>query len=97
MHQAGLAEPDNRISDKYLAAQLESCLQTNDPGVLVTALGNIARVKGMSQLARDTGISRATLYRALSKDGDPSLSIVLKVAAALGIKVKIVVVTVPVN
>jgi transcriptional regulator with XRE-family HTH domain len=51
----------------------------------------------MSRLSRETGISRATLYRAFSKDGDPNLSIVLKVATALGIKVKIVVATVPGN
>ncbi|MGH8384910.1 MAG: addiction module antidote protein [Pseudomonas sp.] len=95
MRNAELAKPDSRISDKGLAALLENCLNTNDPSVLADALGTVARVKGMSQLARDTGVSRATLYRALSKDGDPSLSVVLKVATALGIKIKIVVVTVP--
>ena len=69
----------------------------NDPSVLVAALGTIARDKGMSRLSRETGISRATLYRAFSKDGDPNLSIVQKVATALGIKVKIAVATVPGN
>jgi probable addiction module antidote protein len=64
---------------------------------LVAALGTIARDRGMSRLARETGISRATLYRAFSKDGDPNLSIVLKVATALGIKVKITVATIPRN
>jgi probable addiction module antidote protein len=97
MRYAGLIEPDSRISDKEFAAVLESGLMANDPSVLVIALGTIARDKGMSRLARETGISRATLYRAFAKNGDPNLSIVLKVAAALGIKVKIVVATVPGN
>jgi probable addiction module antidote protein len=97
MHYTGLVESDSRISDKDFAALLESGLMANDPSVLVAALGTIARDKGMSRLSRETGISRATLYRAFSKDGDPNLSIVLKVATALGIKVKIVVATVPGN
>ncbi|RON24386.1 putative addiction module antidote protein [Pseudomonas brassicacearum] len=97
MHYPRLVESDSRISDKDFAALLESGLIANDPSVLVAALGTIARDRGMSRLARETGISRATLYRAFSKDGDPNLSIVLKVATALGIKVKITVATIPRN
>lgn len=95
MHHAKLSSVDShRISDKELEAHFESYLRRKDPGVLAAALGAIARVKGMSQLSRDSGISRATLYRVLSINGDPSLSIILKVAEALGIKVHIVVSTV---
>jgi probable addiction module antidote protein len=97
MHHAKAIESNDvarRISDGELASHLERFLQKNDPGLLTAALGKIARAKGMSQLSRDTGISRATLYRALSIKGDPSLSMVIKVAEALGIKVQIMVVTV---
>lgn len=50
------------------------------------ALGDIARAKGMSQVARDAGLSRESLYKALSENGNPSFATVLKVARALGVK-----------
>jgi probable addiction module antidote protein len=50
------------------------------------ALGDIARAKGMSQVARDAGLSRESLYKALSENGNPSFATVLKVAKALGIR-----------
>jgi probable addiction module antidote protein len=55
---------------------------------IARALGAIARVKGMSQVARDTGLSRESLYKALSENGNPSFSTVLKVALALGIRLR---------
>ena len=68
----------------YLDAWLEDA-PDDAPGI-AKALGNIARAKGMTQVAKDAGLSRESLYRALSADGNPSFSTVLKVARALGVK-----------
>ena len=58
----------------------------DDATYIAAALGNVARARGMAQLAKDTGISREGLHRALSSDGHPSLATVLKVVKALGLK-----------
>lgn len=66
---------------------LNACL-SEDPGdgsLVRAALGDIARARGMSQLARDTGISREGLYRALSADGNPEFATVMRVIRALGV------------
>ena len=68
----------------YLDAWLEEA--PDDAAGIAGALGNIARAKGMTQVARDAGLSRESLYRALSADGNPSFATVLKVARALGVK-----------
>ncbi|MBF0434202.1 MAG: putative addiction module antidote protein [Magnetococcales bacterium] len=65
---------------------LDACLEDGDAALTAHALGVIARARGMSQLARDTGISREGLYRALSADGNPEFSTVMRVIRALGIK-----------
>ena len=58
----------------------------DDAAGIAKALGDIARAKGMSQVAKDAGLSRESLYRALSADGNPSFATVLKVARALGVR-----------
>lgn len=68
----------------YLDAWLEEA--PDDAAGIAKALGNIARARGMTQVAKDAGLSRESLYRALSADGNPSFSTVLKVARALGVK-----------
>ncbi|MEI7783459.1 MAG: addiction module antidote protein [Betaproteobacteria bacterium] len=68
----------------YLDAWLEEA--SDDAAGIAKALGDIARAKGMSQVAKDAGLSRESLYRALSADGNPSFATVLKVARALGVK-----------
>ena len=68
----------------YLDAWLEEA--PDDAAGIARALGDIARAKGMSQVARDAGLSRESLYKALSETGNPSFSTVLKVARALGVK-----------
>ncbi len=68
----------------YLDAWLEEA--PDDAAGIARALGDIARAKGMSQVAKDAGLSRESLYRALSADGNPSFATVLKVARALGVK-----------
>jgi probable addiction module antidote protein len=75
-------------SEQQLAAYLDACMQEagDDAACIAAALGEIARAKGMAQLAKDTGISREGLYKALSSDGNPSLATVLKVVKALGLK-----------
>ena len=69
-----------------IAAYLEAALEDGDHRVIAEALGNIARAKGMSQLAREAGVGRESLYRALSPDGNPELRTVLKVVRALGLR-----------
>ncbi len=68
----------------YLDAWLDEAL--DDAAGIAKALGDIARAKGMSQVAKDAGLSRESLYRALSAGGNPSFATVLKVARALGVK-----------
>lgn len=68
----------------YLDAWLEEA--RDDASGIARALGDIARAKGMSQVAKEAGLSRESLYRALSADGNPSFATVLKVARALGLK-----------
>lgn len=68
----------------YLDAWLEEA--PDDAAGIARALGDIARAKGMSQVARDAGLSRESLYKALSEDGNPSFATVLKVARALGVR-----------
>jgi probable addiction module antidote protein len=75
-------------TDEDMALYLEACLQEagDDAAFIAKALGHIARAKGMSQLARDTGLGRESLYKALSGEGNPSFASILKVTSALGIK-----------
>ena len=58
----------------------------DDAAGIARALGDIARARGMSQVARDAGLSRESLYKALSENGNPSFATVLKVAKALGVR-----------
>lgn len=70
----------------YLDAVLEE--GGNDPAYVVHALGVIAKAKNMSQLARETGLSREGLYKALSDEGNPTFSTVTKIAKALGLQIR---------
>lgn len=71
-----------------MAAYLEACLEeaAGDAAFIAKALGDIARAKGMTQVARDAGLSRESLYKALSGDRNPDFDTVLKVIGALGLK-----------
>jgi probable addiction module antidote protein len=68
----------------YLDAVMEE--GADDPALITHALGNIARARNMSQLARDTGLTREGLYKALSDTGNPSFATIVKVAQALGLR-----------
>jgi probable addiction module antidote protein len=71
-----------------MAAYLEACLEESrgDAAFVAKALGDIARAKGMSQVARDTGLSRESLYKALSGERTPGFDTILKVIQALGLE-----------
>lgn len=71
-----------------MAAYLEACLEEaeGDASFIAKALGDIARAKGMSQVAKDAGLSRESLYKALSGERSPSFDTILKVIDALGLK-----------
>ena len=73
-------------TEKDMLLYLDACLEDGDSTLMTHALGVIARTYGMSQLARDTGISREGLYRALSVNGNPEFATVMKVIKALGMK-----------
>ena len=77
-------------SEVDMALYLEACFEEagDDAAFIATALGDIARAKGMSDIAAATGLTREGLYRTLSKDGNPSFSAILKVMKALGLKLK---------
>jgi probable addiction module antidote protein len=73
-------------SDADMAAYLEAALEQGDPALVAAALGDIARAKGMSGIARETGLGRESLYKALSAEGNPEFSTILKVVKALGLR-----------
>jgi len=71
-----------------MAAYLEACIQESDgdAAFIAKALGDIARAKGMTQVARESGLSRESLYKALSGDRSPSFDTILTVISALGLQ-----------
>jgi probable addiction module antidote protein len=73
-------------SEDAMVAYLEAALEDGDSAVVTAALGDIARAKGMSRVARKAGLGRESLYKALSPDGNPEFATVLRVVAALGLK-----------
>ena len=70
------------------AAYLNEALETGDPAFIADAVGVLAKARGMSKVAKDAGLSRETLYRALSTSGNPEFTTVLKVMAALQLKLR---------
>lgn len=71
---------------RYLEAIIE---EGGDAQTFAKALGDVARARGMSQVARDAGLARESLYRALSGEGNPELATILKVIKALGLKLTV--------
>ncbi len=76
-------------SEEGVTAYLNAALEDGDASVLVAALGDIARAKGMTQLAKETGVTRDGLYKSLSPTGNPSFDTVRKVIKALGFELSI--------
>jgi probable addiction module antidote protein len=73
-------------SEEDMAAYLQAALEEGDPAIIIHALGNIARARGMSEIARETGLRRESLYKAFSPEGNPEFATVLKVVQALGLE-----------
>lgn len=75
-------------TEEDMAEYLNACMEEagDDPAFIAKALGTIARARGMTQVARDAGVSRESLYRALSGSGNPEFGTILKVVKALGLK-----------
>jgi probable addiction module antidote protein len=78
-------------TEEDIKLYLEACIEESDgdPALIIHAFNVIARSRNMSQLARDTGMSREGLYKALSPEGNPTFETVVKVASALGFKLTI--------
>ena len=73
-------------TEEDMAAYFEAALEENDPSLIAAALGDIARAKGMTYVAQKAGLGRESLYKALSPEGNPEFSTILKVVTALGLK-----------
>ena len=78
-------------SAEDVVAYLEACIEEagDDSALIAAALGDIARAKGMTELAQKTGLTREGLYKALAKDGNPSFATVMKVLSALDVKLSL--------
>ena len=76
-------------TEEDMALYFEACLQEagDDAAFITHALGVVAKAKGMTQLAKQTGLGRESLYKALSGDGNPSFATILKVMRALGVQI----------
>jgi probable addiction module antidote protein len=81
---AVVAEP----SESELAESLNAALAAADPSAVVNALGSLAKIHGMSNVAKETGLARESLYRALGSEGNPEFATVLKVLSSLGLRLR---------
>ena len=73
-------------TEQDMVAYLEAALEEQDPALIAAALGEIARAKGMTKTAREAGLGRESLYKALSLTGNPEFATILKVISALGLQ-----------
>ena len=73
-------------TEEEIVAYLEAALEEGEPMLVAAALGDIARAKGMAKVAREAGLGRESLYKALSPSGNPEFATILKVVAALGLQ-----------
>jgi probable addiction module antidote protein len=76
-------------AEEDMIAYLDAALEDGDPGLIVAALGDIARAKGMTQVARSAELGRESLYKSLSPTGNPEFATVLKVMRALGLQLHV--------
>ena len=80
---------DHLATEADIAAYLNAAFEDGDTSVIAAALGDVARAKGMTQLAKETGITRDGLYKALSPTGNPSFDTVQKILRAFGLKLDV--------
>ncbi len=77
---------DHLMTDEDMAAYLEAALEESNPALVAAGLGDIAHANGMTQVARDAGLGRESLYKALSPAGNPEFAVILEVVSALGLQ-----------
>ncbi len=77
---------DHLETDEDIVAYLEAAFEDGDPALIAAALGDVARARGMTKVATDSGLGRESLYKALSPNGNPEFATVLKVMQALGLR-----------
>jgi len=83
-------DPANYLDDaESIAAYLSDAFDSGDAGEIADALGVVTRAKGMTEVASKTGLSRQSLYKTLSETGKPELPTLLKIVAALGLKLRV--------
>jgi probable addiction module antidote protein len=80
---------EHLATEEDMAAYLEAALEDGDVSLIMAVLGDIARAKGMAQIAREAGLGRESLYKALSANGNPEFATVLKVVRALGLRLHV--------
>ncbi|BCX81403.1 hypothetical protein MIT9_P0981 [Methylomarinovum caldicuralii] len=91
IHELPVFDPAEHLKDrKDIAAYLAAVLEEGDPAELAQALGVVAKARGMTEIAREAGISRETLYRALQPGNSPKMDIIIKVCRALGCKLTVI-------
>ncbi|MEF2735689.1 addiction module antidote protein [Bifidobacterium pseudolongum] len=75
--------------EETIIAYLDAAAQSGDPVLMQTALGDVAKARGMTQIAKETGVGRESLYKSLAAGGNPSFATIMKVVHALGGRIKI--------
>ncbi len=76
-------------SEEMIAEYLSACLEDSNPDLFLMALGNVAKARGMTQLAKDTGLSRESLYKTFSPGTKPRFETILKISRALGVPLSV--------
>ena len=76
-------------TEKDMVAYIEAALESDDAALIAAALGDIARAKGMTAVAKEAGLGRESLYKALSPEGNPEFATILKVISALGLQLHV--------
>ncbi|AKS24103.1 Addiction module antidote protein [Leptospirillum ferriphilum] len=76
-------------SEETIAEYLTAILEENDPDLLLSALSDVARARGMAQIAKDSGLGRESLYKALAPGAKPRFETIMKVMHALGVKLTV--------
>lgn len=84
-----IRQADEELSEDTLAAHMNAALATGNSALIVEALGNLARTRGMSQIAKDAGLARESLYRALGTSGNPEFATILKVLSSMGLRLMV--------
>jgi probable addiction module antidote protein len=80
-------DPSERLDNpQAIALYLEAAFEDGDPALIVAALGDVARAIGMTQIARQAGVGRESLYKSLGPDGNPEFATIAKVLKAMGLK-----------